>query len=84
MKLIFCPKCQDVRKLHNNSRRSRTSCRCDQSYGWYEKDGLNAVIGGDAIPIGFDNPGFAVAIKAQAGSFPAFVIPEPCPTIKRV
>ena len=84
MKLIFCPHCQDVRKLL----RDRVQCSCGKSYGWY-KDKMNAVIGGDAIPLGFDNYSLALSLKIrpESGSgavFTAFVIPHKCKTIEVV
>jgi len=51
MKLLFCPECEDVRKLGY----SRTTFDCGASYGWYEKDGHCASIGGEALVIGLDN-----------------------------
>jgi hypothetical protein len=51
MKLLFCKECTDVRKL----RYSRTTCECGSSWGWYEKDGRCASIGGEALVIGLDN-----------------------------
>ena len=51
MKLLFCPECEDVRKLAYG----RTTCDCGASYGWYEKDGHHASIGGKTIVIGLDN-----------------------------
>jgi hypothetical protein len=84
MKLILCPVCQDVRKL----RQTATTCQCGASWGYYEKDGLNATIGGKAIPLGFANSSLVAAIKnrPQEGwgeRFEAFVIPVECPTIKQ-
>ena len=85
MKLIFCRTCQDVRKL----RYIKTSCMCGSSWGWYEQDGLHAVVGGRAIPIGFSNLSFSEALANQTKrgrglEFVAFVIPEKCDTIERM
>ena len=82
MKLIFCPYCQDVRKLL----RDRVQCSCGKSYGWY-KDSLNASIGGDAIPLGIANISLAAALKhrpdkGDGEDFIAFVIPRECRTIE--
>lgn len=80
MKLLFCPACEDVLKLIE----TRRTCRCGASYGYYHEDGLNATIGGKAVPIGFDNGSFLVAyfgrpIEGRKGSrFTAFVIPHYC------
>lgn len=85
MKMIYCPKCHDVCKL----RRKQVSCQCGASSGWYKRDGLNAVVAGMAIPIGFQNSSFVRALKNQPEEgrgevFEAFVIPKECPTIVRM
>ena len=86
MKLIFCAKCQDIVKL----RRVKTYCGCKRCWGYYKKDGLNAVINHKAIPIGIDNISFCRAISFIEGEvdsmhgslFTAFVIPrKDCNTI---
>ena len=84
MKLIFCPNCQDVRKLNT---KHIVSCDCGKSFGKYN-DNLNATIGGDAIPLGFANNTLSNAlkmrpIKGMGRTFTAFVIPVECPTIKQ-
>lgn len=83
MKLIYCPKCQDIFKLRWDLRH----CECGEAWGYYRDDGLNAVIGGGAVPIGFANQSFLNALKnrpkeGQGKRFAAFVIPEYCPTVK--
>lgn len=83
MKLIFCPECQDVVKLDYNGR----YCKCRASFGAYEDDGLNAKIGGLAIPLGIHNGSLASALKRRphhglGERFEAFVIPSNCPTIE--
>lgn len=85
MKLIYCPKCQDVRKLDF----AVTVCSCGASKGWYADDALNAVIQGQAIPIGFDNPTLVAALRNQPEDgvgevFIAFVIPKNCPTVTKL
>lgn len=82
MKLIFCTKCQDIVKL----KKTYATCQCGKSYGYYKKDGLNAVIGGSCIPVGFANDSFTSALEHQPREgmglrFIAFVIPMLCPTI---
>lgn len=80
MKLIFCKKCQDVFKLHKIDRK----CVCGLSSGYYEQDGLNAVISGKfAIPLGFGNHSFAQSILGGSRNFEAFIIPENAKTIRR-
>lgn len=80
MKLIFCPKCQDVLKLSLDKK----NCKCGESWGRY-KDKLNAVIGGEAVPLGFDNGSFVGALRGENlwNQFTAFVIDLPCKTIKK-
>lgn len=90
MKLIFCPRCNDVRKLGYR----KTTCQCGASTGWYKPDGLQAIglqaiIVGAAIPLGIDNSSLASAIKnrplkGKGKLFDAFVIPSRCPTIEQV
>lgn len=78
MKLIYCPECQDVRKLH----KKWAACECGKSWGFYNEDGLHAVIGGKAVPLGFNNSSFAQALRHRTGSryelrnFVAFTIYE--------
>jgi hypothetical protein len=99
VKLLYCSECGDIRKLNTKSHQSmlgerdRVECSCGQSWGWYEEDGLHAVIGGKAIPLGIHNFLFVLALDAdkradgeprQFGEkFEAFVIPMPCPTVRR-
>jgi hypothetical protein len=83
MKLIFCPKCQDVFKLIAEKVRH---CECGHVWGFYAEDGLNAEISAEAVPLGFANTSFAYAMayRPKSGSgkeFTAFVIPEECDTI---
>jgi hypothetical protein len=82
MKLLFCPKCQDARKLQYR----RVFCECGKSWGNYLEDGLNAYMGGEAIPLGFDNPSLQQALRNQPEQAPgkrfdAFVIQKNCDTI---
>jgi len=86
MKLLFCPICQDIRKLGDQK---EIKCRCGRSGGWYKQDGLHAILTGRAIPIGFTNSSFikALCTQPQEGRgrrFEAFVIPVECPTIERI
>jgi len=83
MKLIFCPSCTEVRSL----RPQIVFCECKKSSGKYI-DNLNAVIYGQAIPLGFSNPSFVSAIKNQRDTSPgvtftAFIIEKNCPTVSR-
>ncbi len=84
MKLIFCPKCHDVVNLRINHHRK---CWCGASGGKYI-DNLNAVIDGEAIPLGFNNFSFLDALEQQPETgpgkeFTAFIIEKNCPTINQ-
>jgi hypothetical protein len=83
MKLIFCPKCQDIVRLIQTLRK----CECGLSWGNCT-DELNATIGGYAIPLGLDNSEFKQALqnrpKVGLGSrFDAWVIPHSCGTVAK-
>jgi hypothetical protein len=83
MKLIFCPKCQDVVRLHNEKR----SCSCGLVWGFYI-DEVKAIISQKSIPLGFNNSSFAFALKNRRKDglgfrFDAFVIPHESPTITK-
>ena len=84
MKLIFCPHCQDIVKLHEQI----TVCVCGKSWGRYT-NGLHARYSGDAVPLGLSNVSLVKAINNQPESgdgecFEAFVISKTCPTFRRV
>ncbi len=86
MKLFFCPQstCNDIVLLRQGKRRT---CECGKSWGEYLEDGLTARLGGNAIPLGFDNRSFVSALKkrpeyGQGKEFSAFVIPKHCPTVQ--
>lgn len=81
MKLVVCSRCSDIFNLKAYTK----SCSCGKASGRYI-DGLNAVISGTAIPIGFENSSFIDAIRNRptcglGSRFEAFIIPESCPTI---
>jgi len=83
MKLIYCPLCEDVVRLVQEVRR----CRCLRSSGCYVDD-LQAVIAGEAIPLGVAWGSFLTALakrprKGNGKRFEAFVIPRECPTIEK-
>ena len=84
MKLVFCPKCQDVVRLKQD--RVKT-CDCgnvsgqytDELYAWYSGEG--------AMPLGFANSSFSMTLKIQPNDglgqlFTAFVIPKVCSTFE--
>jgi len=85
MKLIFCPHCRDIVKLRTDAHRP---CWCGRSGGMYTRNGLDAIIDGDAVPIGIANDSFAEALENRpekgigTGSV-AFVIPRKCPTVRK-
>jgi hypothetical protein len=78
MKLILCPHCHDVRRLHLSR---RTYCQCRKSWGYYKKDGRYAVVNEKAIPIGLNNYGLEDAIvnrpeRSPGIAFHAWVFPR--------
>jgi len=83
MKLIFCKSCEDVLKLMEY----RKVCDCGSSWGEYIDDSLiNAVYGGKAVPIGFNNRSFVEALRPMSikdsVEFVAFVIPKKCDSFR--
>jgi hypothetical protein len=83
MKLIFCTECHDIVSLKSDWRH----CDCGLSCGKYEDDGLNAVVSGPCIPLGFANQSLMWAIRKRpetglGSRFEAFVIPKVCPTVR--
>lgn len=81
MKLIFCPDCQDVRKLSYEM----TYCNCRESCGRYV-DKLNAEINKHAIPLGFNNFSLFDAVRNRSTKFwgepfKAFVIQRKCSSV---
>ncbi|MEE9597944.1 MAG: hypothetical protein V3V96_14320 [Acidiferrobacterales bacterium] len=97
MKLLYCPDCDDIRKLQAICRyrtypredpRGLSFCACGKSWGFYKSDMLNAVYGGRALPLGIDNHTLAHALSLQSTrakehpiAFGAFIIEDPCPTV---
>lgn len=85
MKLFFCPNCNDVVNIIPNEYRY---CLCKQNYGIFV-DNRNALLSGNAIPIGIDNRSFLKAIENQprfsfGDEFKAFVIPKQSKTVTRI
>jgi len=88
MKLLFCPKCQDIFKLSQEWR----TCSCGEARGHYVGEIDAKYTGG--VPIGIENTSFVKALRSanrQLGTrdglgirFEAFVIPDVCPTFKKV
>jgi hypothetical protein len=82
MKLIYCSNCQDIVRLYIDEERF---CKCGECSGAYV-DRINAWYKGNhAIPLGFHNMSFSVAISSQpeegwGENFKAFVIPKECDT----
>jgi len=82
MKLIYCNNCADVLSLSYTTK----TCRCGETGGHYERDGLHAIYYGNAMPLGFTNDTFKHARERQPEwgngfEFTAFVIPKVCPTM---
>lgn len=85
MKLIFCTSCRDIVKLDLFQR----TCECGGAWGHYRRDGLRAVVGGSAIPLGFRNDEFVAALRNRPAEglgspFAAFVIPHACDTVEHL
>lgn len=83
MKLVFCPNCYDVIKFGYKTKRY---CKCKKSWGEYT-DEINAVSGGECIPLGIANSSLNKALANRSNyapgvEFTAFVIEKNCPTIK--
>jgi hypothetical protein len=84
MKLLLCPLCGDVRAL----RGAKTYCWCRKSWGKYDKAGVNAEIGGMAIPLGIHSHDLRYACMHRPSGnvagheFEAFVYPRNNPNIK--
>lgn len=83
MKLIYCPNCQDVLKLRQQQTNRR--CGCGKSFGRYI-DEHHAVIGGNAVPIGFAWDSFADALANRPAvgdgrRFQAWVMPLQVPSM---
>jgi len=98
VKLLFCPHCNDVLKLQLKVRK----CQCGKSSGCIKEKGCwdvdahakprdVAVLNGAAIPLGFENHSFAMALLKRKTTlhldglgdrFDAFVIPPECPTVE--
>lgn len=84
MKLIYCPECEDVRKIHWG--RVVTRCKCGKSEGYYEADGVHAWYGGLAVPLGIENNSLTQAVQEWSRNcdhpraFVAFIIEAGCPT----
>ena len=84
MKLIYCPKCLDMKKLRMLVLRR---CACGQSWGYYRDDDLTAEIGGSAVPIAIENDELreAVALRPKDGrgaTVEARVLPERYDTLR--
>ncbi len=52
MKLIYCPECNDVKRVWQLRVRY---CACGKSWGYYLDDDLTAEMGGCAVPLAIAN-----------------------------
>ena len=59
MKLLYCPKCQDVRKL----KFKKTFCQCRRSWAYYQEDGRYAVCNTFAVLLGLGWTSLEKALK---------------------
>lgn len=82
MKLLYCPLCQDVRRIWPNA---ETRCVCRASSGRYV-EGKAAEFTGEAIPLGIGWAPFRAALAApdegERRFFNAFVFPRGAPNIQ--
>lgn len=83
MKLLFCPKCQDIVRLLYHTR----SCRCGFTSGKviHQHDAYYT----NGIPMGINNSSLVEAIKNQPESgigieFKAFIVPKQCSSFHKV
>jgi len=58
MKLLFCPRCQDLFKLDYELR----SCKCTFVKGKYLLDGDKAIYNGQGVMLGIGNSAFFTAL----------------------
>lgn len=84
MKLLYCKLCGDIVRLRGELRR----CECGASTGRYTGV-LQAEISGSAIPLGFNNLDFFLALEERpeqglGKKFTAFIIPKECATVERI
>lgn len=84
MKLIYCPKCLDMKKLRMLELRR---CACGSSWGYYLDDDLTAEIGGSAVPIAIENDELREAVlkRPDAGrgtSLAARILPVTYDTLR--
>lgn len=88
MKLIHCKPCGDLFNLTHRYRQ----CACGVSAGYYQKDGINAVVIGDCWVLDICNVSYLLAVAKHHANptqdmgygFSAFIIPENAPTVKRI
>ena len=89
MKLIFCPNCEDVRKITTEY---ATFCTCGRSWGQYNEDGITAIYSGEAIPLFIENSCFADKLRLWRASdarqrgirFTAGLVGKASPAFKHV
>ncbi len=62
MKLIYCPKCLDVKKVQMRKVRH---CSCGKSWGYYLDDDLTAMVGGLAMPLAIENDKLREAVARR-------------------
>lgn len=76
MKLLYCPHCNDIKKLRRlfKTNNEPTRCTCGKSWGYYKEDGRYAVVNSEAIVLGVDNSEFFPAVHAGEGNFISWVM----------
>jgi hypothetical protein len=85
MKLLYCQKCKDVVKLHQEAR----VCLCGASGGWAASMGSQAMVTGEAKVLAFNATDLRDAVwdseaHARSANFHACVIPEHFTSVVRV
>lgn len=60
MKLLFCDTCWDIFKLSTHEERK---CQCGKVSGYYEPDGLGAIVNGEGYSLAIGNGSLVQAIQ---------------------
>jgi hypothetical protein len=78
MKLLYCPRCKDIKKLRRLSKTGDkpTQCTCGKCWGYYKENGHNAVVGRGTTVLGINNCSFFPAIRRGSGAFGAWVMKD--------
>ena len=69
MKLLFCGRCRDVRKL----RLRKVRCQCGKAWGRYLVDGAHAEVSAGAHVIGIGNGSIGAALTGRSDRLEAWL-----------